>query len=107
MGNRSGQVRLVLRHSRMETRLVILIALVLSMAALTALALAQWEAAADLEASTARAAALEQENARLRQQTEELGSEESVRRIAAEKLGLVDPGTVFFSNGNSNEIGGK
>ena len=24
-----------------------------------------------------------------------------------EKLGLVDPGTVFFSNGNSNEIGGK
>ena len=49
-------------------------------------------------AGSDRVALLEQENAELRQNIAQLGTEKSVRRIAREELGLVDPEATFFQN---------
>ncbi len=40
---------------------------------------------------------LEKENAVLTQYIQQLGTDESIRRIAREELGLVDEGTTFFT----------
>ena len=46
---------------------------------------------------------LEQENAELRQNISQLGTEKSIRRIAAEELGLVDPEATFFEDTPSTD----
>ena len=49
------------------------------------------------------AAWYEQENAQLKQNIAQLGTEKSVRRIAQEELGLVDPEATFFQNAPSTD----
>lgn len=89
-------IRVVYRRSSALTKTVVLAAVVLSMTALLTMGVAIQDAQARTEALQLEAAALEQENARLERYIDELGSVQSVRRIAREQLGLIDPGTIVF-----------
>ncbi len=96
-------IRLVYRSSPLLVKCVVLAAIVLSTAALIMLRGAIQEAQDKQEALQLQAAQLEQENRVLTQQIAELGTVESIKRIASLKLGLVDPNSQFF-NPNSDTI---
>lgn len=84
------------RRSHPLTKAVVTAAIVLSTVALVSLGLAQWDAQAKLAVLQEQAAALENSNAEYAQRIGQLGTVESIRQIAAEELGLVDPDTIIF-----------
>ena len=93
-------IRLVYRRSSILVKSVVLSTLVLSILALVILRIAiqsQQKQTADQEY---KAAVLEQENRALTKQIAELGTVESVKRIATLQLGLVDPDSQFFTPSN-------
>ena len=67
------------------------------MAALFALRWVHTGILAETENLRDTAAELEEANADLQQKTEDIGSVQSVKDIANEELGLVDPNTVIIS----------
>lgn len=77
---------------------VISAAIALSTVALISLRLAQWDAENTTQQLLERAAQLQRENAQLREMVDDLGTVSSIRRIAAQELGLVDPNTVIFDS---------
>ena len=94
--NQLSRIRLVYRRSSPLLKCVVMTAIVLSTVALLALRaeiLERWDRADQLRQE---AADLEQENAMLEKSIAELGTVQSFRRIAREKLGLVDPDSIFF-----------
>lgn len=98
--NPFSRVRLVYRRSKPLTKMVVTVAIVLSMVALISLGMAQRAAknrAAELQQQVQE---LSQKNEALREDISQLGTVESVQKIARELLGLVTPGTVFFSTGD-------
>ena len=93
-------IRLVYRRSSELVKSVVLATLVLSILALIVLRISiqsNQGQQADLEQ---QAALLEQENRALTKQIAELGTVESVKRIATLQLGLVDPDSQFFTPSN-------
>lgn len=95
-----SNIRLVYRRSSPLVKSVVLATLVLSILALIVLRIsiqANQGQQADLEQ---QAALLEQENRALTKQIAELGTVESVKRIATLQLGLVDPDSQFFTPSN-------
>ena len=95
-------IRLVYCRSSILIKCVVLAAIVLSTAALVILRISiQTEQShqADLQM---QAAQLEQENQRLTAQIAELGTVQSVKRIANLELGLVDPDSQFFTPSTSS-----
>lgn len=92
----SRRVRLVYRRSSPLLKVAILALVVLCMAALLGLRAAILNVQAGTDALRSKAASLEQENSRLEEYIEDLGTVDSVRRIAREELGLVDPDTIVF-----------
>lgn len=94
--NPHGRIRLIVQRSRLATKCAVLAALVLSMAALLALGMAQNNARTQLNDLQEQEQQLELENARLEQYLEEQGSIQSIQRIAGEELGLVNPDTVII-----------
>ena len=98
--NPFSRVRLVYRRSKPLTKMVVAVAIVLSMVALISLGVAQHAAknrAAELQQQVLE---LTQKNDALREDISKLGTVESVQKIARELLGLVTPGTVFFNTGD-------
>lgn len=93
--------KLVYRPGKTLVKIALLAVIVLSTAALIALSGSIRDTRATADALTAQAAALEQQNSTLEQNIEQLGSADSVERIAQEELGLVDPDTVVFIPGKS------
>ena len=94
--NPFSHIRLVYRRSSILVKSVVLATLVVSILALVILRTsiqAQKAQQAELEY---KAALLEQENRALAKRIAELGTVESVKRIATLQLGLVDPDTVIF-----------
>lgn len=89
-------VKLVYRRSRTLTKIVVLVAVVLSMAALLTLHSAIRTTEHSAEDLRFQAAQLEQENSRLEQYINELGTVQGIIRIAQEKLGLIDPDSVII-----------
>ena len=89
-------VRLILRPSTPLLKLLVIILVVFSMAALIALSWVQHSIGSETEALRKEAAALEQKNQELEQRLQNLESADSVQAIAREELGLVDPDTVFM-----------
>ena len=91
-----SRIQLTYRRSGNLTKVVVIITIVLSMGALTALRLSM----NDLENRTAdlrtTAANLEQANIDLQEDIDQLGSLQSIVEIAEDELGLVQPGTVIF-----------
>ena len=97
--NPFSRVRLVFRRSKPLTKMIVAIAIVLSMVALISLGVATRaakERAAELQQQVG---ALEQENEALQQDISKLGTIESLQKLARELLDLVVLGTVFFNTG--------
>lgn len=95
---RSFLSRFQLQYRRTSTlnKVVIAAAIVLSSITLLALRLVQWEAEEKSANLRQQIDALEQSNNELRQDIDELGTADSIREIAQEKWGLVDPDTIIF-----------
>ena len=94
--NPLGNIKLVYRRSRTLTKIVVLTAVVLSIAALLTLGSAIAKSKQTAEGYRNQAIALEQENDRLKQYIEELGTIQGIIRIAQEKLGLIEPDSVII-----------
>ena len=89
-------VRVVFRRSSTTLKIFLIAALLISTVTLLTLRgmlLAENEKAEQLRQ---QAIALEQENEKLTRRSAMLGSVESVKELATELLGLVDPDTVIF-----------
>ena len=90
------RIRLVFRRGSKLAKVVILLAIVLSAAALLTLKGTIEKTQAQAEALKSQAAGLEQEQNRLEQNIEGLGTLDGVEQIAKDELGLVDPDTVII-----------
>ena len=92
--------RFQLQYRRTPTlhKVVVAAAIVLSSLTLISLRLGHWEAREKLSELEQRAAVLEQENRELQEDIGRLGTTDSIRDIAREELGLVDPDTIIIEN---------
>ena len=88
--------KVVVRSSPAALKIVLIILIVFSMAALLALRWVHNGILEETENLRDEAAAVEYANSELQEKTEELGSVQSVKDIAREELGLVDPDTVII-----------
>ena len=91
-----SSVKVVYRKSTALTKIVIAAALVLSIAAILALGAATENTRQQTEALRQEAILLEQEQQRLELYISELGTVNGILRIAQERLGLVEPGSVII-----------
>lgn len=94
--NPLSRIRLVYRRSSTLLKCVVLTAIVLSTVCLMALRGAILEIQEQTEDLRIQAAELEQRNKRLEQYIAGIGTVEGIKKIAFDKLGLVDPDTVIF-----------
>lgn len=92
----SRKVKVVVRRSPPLLKIVLILLIVFSMAALIALGWVRGSIQAQTDALRDEAAALEQEKSDLNEKIGDLGSVQSVKDIAEEELGLVDPNTVII-----------
>jgi cell division protein FtsL len=93
----SGErIKVVLHPGKLILKIMVLIMLVLCIAALLVMTLAIMEAKAEVDALRQQAALLQQENTQLQKDIANLGSVQSIIKIAMEKLGLVLPDTVII-----------
>lgn len=90
------RIQLVYRRSSTLLKCVVLTAVVLCTVCLIALRASILETRAETEALRSQAAILEQQNQQLDEDIAELGTVESVKRLALELLGLVSPDTIIF-----------
>jgi cell division protein FtsL len=93
-------IRVVYRRSSILVKSVVLATLVLSILALIVLRISIQSNQGQQANLQQQAAVLEQENRALTKQIAELGTVESVKRIATLQLGLVDPNSQFFTPSN-------
>ncbi len=91
-----ADVKIVRRKSSLLTRIVIITAIVLSMAALLVLHGAINAANRNTEALRQQAVILEQESQRLDEYESQKGTLQEIFRIALEKLGLTPPDSVII-----------
>ena len=93
-----SRFQLQYRRTSALNKVAIAAAIMLSSITLLSLRLVQWEAEDQLVSLHQQAAALEQSNNDLRRDIDELGTADSIRKIARKELGLVDPDTIIFEN---------
>ena len=93
------RIRLVYRRSSLFMKVLVLVTILVSTAALLALRNLTLGYQQQRQALQAQALQLQQENAELTEYIAELGTEDSIRRIAMEELGLMDPNAQFFNPG--------
>lgn len=86
------------RRSTRLTKLVILLVVVSCAVILVSQRAQIRENEAKAQALAQQAAQLQQENQNLQSDIDQLGTDESVKKIAREKLGLVESGEVVFSD---------
>ncbi len=93
------RIRLVYRRSPLLLKVLVLVTILASAAALLALRGLMLGYQQQRQALQTQALQLQQENAELTEYIAELGTEDSIRRIAMEELGLMDPNGQFFNPG--------
>lgn len=93
------RIRLVYRRSPLLLKVLVLVTILASAAALLALRGLMLGYQQQRQALQTQALQLQQENAELTEYIAELGTEDSIRRIAIEELGLMDPNGQFFNPG--------
>ena len=93
------RIRLVYQRSSLLLKVLILVTILVSAAALLVLRGAMQGYRQQSQALQSQAADLLQENTQLTQYIAELGTKDSIRRIAIEELDLMDPGAQFFDPG--------
>lgn len=89
--------RLVYRPAAPLLKCAVLVSILLSGVAMGVIALRCNSVQANTQSLRNQAIALEGENERLTQDIQQLGTPQSIRQLAAELLGLVDPDSVFFN----------
>ena len=94
--NYLSRVRLVYRPSQTATKVMLILALVLSTGALITLRESTDAVKKENDALYAQAAALSESNEELREDIEKLGSVDSAMDIAREELGLVQPDVIIY-----------
>lgn len=94
-----SRIRLVYRRSSTLLKCIVLATIVLSTVTVITLNAARIKAQKREEAARAKAAALQQENQQIRDDIAILGTVDSIKKIASELLGLVDPDTIYFDTG--------
>ncbi len=94
--NPFSRLQIEFRRSRPVTKIMVIVAIVLSTAALVTLRLATDRMQTQTDDMRSQAAWLEHENGILDQRLEDIDSVQTVKEIAREELGLVDPDTVVF-----------
>ena len=94
-------IRLVYRRSSTLVKCVVLTAILLSTAALLILRITIQNEQSKQAELQLQAAQLEQDNKTLTRNIAELGTVQSVKRIATLQLGLVDPNSQFFTPNNT------
>lgn len=100
--NPFSRIRLVYRRSSPLLKCAVLAAVILSTVALLTIHFSINKNQQKLDHLRDQAARLEQENQQLDQYTGELGTVQSIQRIAQEELGLVDPEAVIFHTVDNN-----
>ena len=93
------RIRLVYHRSPRILKILVLVTILVSAAALLAMRTIMLNYQQQSQVLQTQAIALQQENAELTERIAELGTEDSIRRIAKEQLDLVDPNTQFFNTG--------
>ena len=94
-----SRVRLKYRRSSTMTKTVVMSAIAVCMVALLTLQIANTEKEKQLEADRQKAAQLEQENNKLDDNIDKLGSAESAEQIAKDELGMVPTDAVVIVPG--------
>lgn len=92
-----NKIQFVRRRSGKGTIIAIIIAIVLSMGALTALHLSMNDLKNRTEDLQDKAVHLIAENEELDQNIAQVGSIQGIVQVAEDELGLVQPGSVFYS----------
>jgi len=90
-------VQFVIRPSSMLLKIVVIVLIVFSTAALITLSWVHQSIQVRTENMRQEAVELQQQNTELEQKINILGSVMSVQQIAQEELGLVDPNTVMIT----------
>ena len=88
-------VQVILRSSSPLLKILLIALVVFSVSALIALTCVTAGIRNETEQARHQAAVLEQENRDLEEKIADLGSSNSIRQIARDELGLVDPGTIL------------
>ena len=91
-----SKFQLVKLRSRKITIVMLIVAIVLTMGALTALHLFKAQLQRRTDALQEEAARLEMENAALQEDIDQVGSIQSIVEIAEKELDLVQPDAVFY-----------
>ena len=94
------RIRLVYHRSPRILKILVLVTILVSAAALLAMRSIMLGYQQQSQVLQSQVIALQQENAELTERIAELGTENSIRRIAKEQLGLVDPNAQFFDTGD-------
>ena len=96
-GKKSLQsIKIVFRSSSIVLKSAVLVVILLPLAALLALHSSLNRETARQEQLRQQAVSLKVENSSLQEDLGKLGSEESVKEIAKDRLGLVDPDTILL-----------
>ena len=99
MQNPFHRIRLVYRRSSLFLKILVLVTVLASAAALLSLRSQLQNYRQQSQLLKTQAIALQQENAELTAKIAALGTKDSIRRIATEELGMVDPNAQFFNPG--------
>ena len=94
------KIRVVFRRGSLALKIAVLVLVVLSMVTLLMVWLYKQDAQKQYDAMRNQAISLEQENSRLRQAIDQLGTIQGIAYIAKEQLGLVDPDTIIIEPEN-------
>ena len=89
-------IRFIVRPGPRKLKILLAALILACAAALVALGMVQHRIQQQTQAVLDQAAALEQENAELEEKKENLGSSSSIKEIAKDELGLVDPDTIIL-----------
>lgn len=89
-------IRFIVRPGPRKLKILFLALILACAAALVALGVVRGRIQQQTQAALEQAAALEQENKELAEKQGKLGTNSSIKEIAKEELGLVDPDTIII-----------
>ena len=95
-----GNSQVILTPSSGLLKVLVVVLVVLSVTALVALNWVQLRLENQTRAMHQEAVAVQHQNQELQRKINALGSEESVREIARDELGMADPDTILIQPGN-------
>lgn len=92
-----------LRRSPLALKIILTLLILFSIASLVALRWVHLDFQAEIGDLKSQAAEIEYENENLEKKTQNPGSVDTIKQIAQDELGLVDPNTVVLQPGTTDE----